>query len=88
LRVFVSSALEELAAERMAARAAIEQLQLAPVMFESGARWTLWSGAWPTETCCSSSTTSSRCWTPHRYLPTCWNGHRVIALYGVSRAWW
>lgn len=38
VRVFVSSALEELAAERGAARAAIEQLQLAPVMFESGAR--------------------------------------------------
>jgi predicted ATPase len=38
LRVFVSSALEELAAERGAARAAIEQLRLAPVMFESGAR--------------------------------------------------
>jgi hypothetical protein len=37
-RVFVSSALEELAAERGAARAAIEQLRLAPVMFESGAR--------------------------------------------------
>jgi predicted ATPase len=38
LRVFVSSTLDELAAERAAARAAIEQLQLAPVMFESGAR--------------------------------------------------
>lgn len=38
LRVFVSSAMEELAAERTAARAAIEQLRLAPVMFESGAR--------------------------------------------------
>ncbi len=38
LRVFVSSSLEELAAERGAARAAIEQLRLAPVMFESGAR--------------------------------------------------
>ena len=38
LRVFVSSTLEELAAERVAARAAIEQLRLAPVMFESGAR--------------------------------------------------
>src|SRR5215469_18044713 len=37
-RVFVSSTLEELAAERGAARAAIEQLRLAPVMFESGAR--------------------------------------------------
>jgi predicted ATPase/tetratricopeptide (TPR) repeat protein len=38
LRVFVSSTLEELAPERDAARAAIEQLRLAPVMFESGAR--------------------------------------------------
>ncbi len=38
LRVFVSSTLDELAPEREAARAAIEQLQLAPVMFESGAR--------------------------------------------------
>jgi predicted ATPase len=38
LRVFVSSTLVELAAERSAARAAIEQLRLAPVMFESGAR--------------------------------------------------
>jgi predicted ATPase len=38
LRVFVSSTLEELAPERDAVRAAIEQLRLAPVMFESGAR--------------------------------------------------
>src|SRR5215470_12125850 len=38
VRVFVSSTLEELAAERRAARAAIEQLRLAPVMFEAGAR--------------------------------------------------
>ncbi|WP_144127898.1 DUF4062 domain-containing protein [Catellatospora sichuanensis] len=38
LRIFVSSTLEELAAERAAARTAIEQLRLAPVMFESGAR--------------------------------------------------
>jgi predicted ATPase len=38
LRVFVSSTLQELAAERGAVRAAIEQLRLAPVMFESGAR--------------------------------------------------
>jgi predicted ATPase len=37
-RVFVSSTMEELGAERRAARAAIEQLRLAPVMFESGAR--------------------------------------------------
>jgi len=38
LRVFVSSTLRELAAERSAARTAIEQLRLAPVMFEAGAR--------------------------------------------------
>lgn len=38
LRVFVSSTLGELAAERRAARTAIEQLRLAPVMFELGAR--------------------------------------------------
>lgn len=38
LRVFVSSTLRELAPERRAARAAIEQLNLAPVMFELGAR--------------------------------------------------
>jgi predicted ATPase len=38
LRVFVSSTLGELAPERAAARAAIEQLRLAPVMFELGAR--------------------------------------------------
>jgi Domain of unknown function (DUF4062) len=37
LRVFVSSTLGELDAERRAARAAVEQLRLAPVMFESGA---------------------------------------------------
>jgi predicted ATPase len=37
LRVFVSSTIHELEAERAAARAAIEQLRLAPVMFESGA---------------------------------------------------
>jgi len=37
LRVFVSSTIHELEAERRAARAAIEQLRLAPVMFESGA---------------------------------------------------
>ncbi len=34
LRVFVSSTLQELADERVAARAAIEQLHLVPVMFE------------------------------------------------------
>lgn len=38
LRVFVSSTLKELAAERRAARSAIERLHLAPVMFELGAR--------------------------------------------------
>jgi predicted ATPase len=38
VRVFVSSTLDELAAERAAAREAIIQLRLAPVLFESGAR--------------------------------------------------
>lgn len=38
LRVFVPSTLGELANERRAARTAIEQLHLAPVMFELGAR--------------------------------------------------
>jgi hypothetical protein len=38
LRVFVSSTLQELAAERAAVRRAIEQLHLTPVMFELGAR--------------------------------------------------
>lgn len=38
LRVFVSSTLGELAAERTAVREAIESLRLAPVMFEMGAR--------------------------------------------------
>jgi predicted ATPase len=38
LRIFVSSTLGELASERRAARTAIEQLHLAPVMFELGAR--------------------------------------------------
>jgi len=38
LRVFVSSTLRELAPERRAVRSAIEQLNLAPVMFELGAR--------------------------------------------------
>ncbi len=38
LRVFVSSTMQELAPERVAARAAIEALQLTPVMFELGAR--------------------------------------------------
>jgi predicted ATPase len=38
LRVFVSSSLQELAAERGVVREAVEQLRLAPVMFESGAR--------------------------------------------------
>ena len=38
LRVFVSSTLQELADERQVTREAIEQLRLAPVMFELGAR--------------------------------------------------
>ena len=38
LRIFVSSTLKELAPERRSARAAIERLRLAPVMFELGAR--------------------------------------------------
>src|ERR1700746_2712531 len=38
VRVFVSSTLEELAAERAAAREAITALRLTPVLFESGAR--------------------------------------------------
>ncbi|GAA2002760.1 DUF4062 domain-containing protein [Microbacterium ulmi] len=38
IRVFVSSTLKELEPERRAARAAIEALRLAPVMFELGAR--------------------------------------------------
>jgi hypothetical protein len=36
--VFVSSTLGELADERRAVRAAVEQLRLTPVMFETGAR--------------------------------------------------
>jgi predicted ATPase len=38
VRVFVSSTLDELAAERAAARRAIERLHLSPVLFELGAR--------------------------------------------------
>ncbi|WP_210481175.1 DUF4062 domain-containing protein [Naasia sp. SYSU D00948] len=38
LRVFVSSTLSELAAERKAARRAVERISAAPVMFELGAR--------------------------------------------------
>jgi hypothetical protein len=38
VRVFVSSSLRELAAERQAAAAAIRQVRLTPVMFELGAR--------------------------------------------------
>src|SRR6266567_3471900 len=38
VRVFVSSTLDELASERQAARKAIKQLRLTPVLFESGAR--------------------------------------------------
>src|SRR3984885_1766254 len=38
LRVFVSSTLQELAAERQAVRNAVTRLRLVPVMFELGAR--------------------------------------------------
>ena len=38
LRVFISSTLDELAPERLAARTALEELRLTPVMFELGAR--------------------------------------------------
>src|SRR5215813_14814407 len=38
VRVFVSSTLDELAPERAAAREAITQLRLTPVVFEAGAR--------------------------------------------------
>jgi hypothetical protein len=38
VRVFVSSTLDELAAERAAAREAITELRLTPILFESGAR--------------------------------------------------
>lgn len=38
LRVFISSTLKELAEERAAAREAVNQLRLAPVLFELGAR--------------------------------------------------
>jgi len=38
VRVFVSSTLQELAAEREAAKAAIQHMRLTPVMFELGAR--------------------------------------------------
>src|SRR6202161_3391936 len=38
LRVFVSSTLQELAAERQAVRAAVTRLRLVRVMFERGAR--------------------------------------------------
>ncbi|MFL6206131.1 MAG: ATP-binding protein [Acidimicrobiales bacterium] len=38
LRVFISSTLGELAEERHAARAAVEQLRLTPILFELGAR--------------------------------------------------
>jgi hypothetical protein len=38
VRVFVSSALRELAAERRAVKAAITQMRLTPVLFELGAR--------------------------------------------------
>src|SRR5262245_18774546 len=38
LRVFVSSTLQELADERVAAKQAIQHIRLTPVMFETGAR--------------------------------------------------
>src|SRR5215813_3238366 len=38
VRVFISSTLEELAGERVAARRAIQRLRLVPVWYESGAR--------------------------------------------------
>jgi Domain of unknown function (DUF4062) len=38
VRVFVSSTLQELAAERRAVREAVTSLRLVPVMFELGAR--------------------------------------------------
>ena len=38
VRVFISSTLGELAAERQAARTSVEQLRLTPIMFELGAR--------------------------------------------------
>src|SRR5690606_17448490 len=38
LRVFISSTIEELKAERLAAREAIESMRLSPVLFELGAR--------------------------------------------------
>src|SRR3974390_4175 len=38
VRVFISSTLEELAAERVAARRAIQRLHLVPVYYEPGAR--------------------------------------------------
>src|SRR5678815_1591586 len=38
LRVFVSSTLNELAAERRAAREGIERIHLSPVLFEAAAR--------------------------------------------------
>src|SRR5215831_13117527 len=38
VRIFVSSTLDELAPERAAAREAITQLRLTPILFESGAR--------------------------------------------------
>jgi predicted ATPase/class 3 adenylate cyclase len=38
IRVFISSTLEELAAERVAARRAVARLRLVPVWYESGAR--------------------------------------------------
>ena len=39
IRVFISSTLEELANERVAARRAIQRLRLVPVWYESGIYW-------------------------------------------------
>ena len=44
LRIFVSSTLQELAAERQAVRNAVTRLRLVPVMFELGARPRLEAG--------------------------------------------
>jgi hypothetical protein len=38
VRVFISSTLDELAPERAAAREAVSQMRLTPILFESGAR--------------------------------------------------
>ena len=63
LRVFVSSTMQELAAERVAVRAAVERLRLTPVLFELGARphppRELSSHTCDRATCSSASTGSS-----------------------------